>query len=357
MAEALDIQAELRQRRNQPVADRTLTVKAYAVEWCDTYQGRTRRGLREGTRAEYRRTIERDVVPFGTMRLADITARDLKRYIAAIGRRGVSPDTVRLAYAPLRLMLTTAHEDGVIATNPAAGVRPIVARPDAEPIEQTRARALTADEIERLLDALPPRWRLLVRLLAETGLTVSEAIALRWSDVDLGRRRVLVRRRLYRGRMGSTEVALRPARRPDHGGARPRSLAGQEAGGRGGGRRPRCSPHSPGGYLMAENVRRAFLAAAAKAGVEDASLHTLRHTCATKLSRRGLNAKQVQLWLGHHSPAFTLSTYVHLLSDDLPDSPFEAAWDTPRDTSPAETSREPDAAEAVETADLHAVSS
>jgi hypothetical protein len=36
------------------------------------------------------------------------------------------------------------------------------------------------------------------------------------------------------------------------------------------------------------------------------------------LFRAGLNAKQVQVWLGHHSPAFTLATYVHLLPDDLP---------------------------------------
>ena len=40
--------------------------------------------------------------------------------------------------------------------------------------------------------------------------------------------------------------------------------------------------------------------------------HTFRHTCATLLFRHGLNAKQVQMWLGHHSPAFTLATYVHL---------------------------------------------
>ena len=26
---------------------------------------------------------------------------------------------------------------------------------------------------------------------------------------------------------------------------------------------------------------------------------------------------QVQRWLGHHSPAFTLATYVHLLDGDL----------------------------------------
>ena len=35
-----------------------------------------------------------------------------------------------------------------------------------------------------------------------------------------------------------------------------------------------------------------------------------------------LNAKQVQVWLGHHSPAFTLATYVHFLDDDLPDPSF-----------------------------------
>ena len=40
------------------------------------------------------------------------------------------------------------------------------------------------------------------------------------------------------------------------------------------------------------------------------------------LFRHGLNAKQAQIWLGRHSPGFTLSTYVHLLTDDLPDSSF-----------------------------------
>lgn len=54
-------------------------------------------------------------------------------------------------------------------------------------------------------------------------------------------------------------------------------------------------------------------------GPPSVGLHTLRHTCASILFRRGLNAKQVQAWLGHHSAAFTLSTYVHLLDDDLPD--------------------------------------
>ncbi len=62
--------------------------------------------------------------------------------------------------------------------------------------------------------------------------------------------------------------------------------------------------------------------AARRAAVPWAAFHTLRHTCATMLFRNGLNAKQVQMWLGHHSPAFTLAVYVHLLTDDLPDPSF-----------------------------------
>jgi len=40
------------------------------------------------------------------------------------------------------------------------------------------------------------------------------------------------------------------------------------------------------------------------------------------LFAQGRNVKQVQRWLGHHSPSFTLDTYVHLLSDEL-DEPLE----------------------------------
>ena len=56
---------------------------------------------------------------------------------------------------------------------------------------------------------------------------------------------------------------------------------------------------------------------AQEVGAPWAGFHTLRHTCASMLFERGANAKQVQRWLGHHSPSFTLDTYVHLLADDL----------------------------------------
>jgi hypothetical protein len=67
------------------------------------------------------------------------------------------------------------------------------------------------------------------------------------------------------------------------------------------------------------------------------------------LFNHGLNAKQVQVWLGHHSPAFTMSTYVHLLSDDLPASPFGGGGNRVG-TQPAETGGEALGPEGTETA-------
>ena len=94
-----------------------------------------------------------------------------------------------------------------------------------------------------------------------------------------------------------------------------------------------------GRYLAGSNVARVFKKAAKDAGVVWASMHSLRHMCATELLRRGLNAQRVQVWMGHHSPAFTLAVYVHYLRDDLPEDDHSArdTGGTPAPPRPAQT--------------------
>ena len=357
LAEALDLQAQVRRDRGRPHVDRSVTFRAYAEDWLVTYTGRTTRGIRESTRADYTRTIERDAIPFfGSMRLADVGPPDVRSFLARIARRGVSDNTIRLALAPLRALLATAYEDGAIPTNPAAGVRAIVTRPDREPTENG-ARALTDEELERLLSKIPERWRLLVRLLGETGLRISEALALRWSDVDLGQHRIEIRRRLYRGRIGPPKSAYGRRTVPVSA-----DLARDLWAARGASRAPLDGDpvfaSATGTHMNAANLARRVLKPAAEAAAVDwASWHTLRHTCATRLFRAGLNAKQVQVWMGHHSPAFTLAVYVHLLSDDLPPSPFGATGGHAGDTRAPEIAGEADADEAKETANLRTMRS
>jgi integrase len=323
LAEARDAKAGLTAdvRRGEYRMLSRVTFAEYAAEWIESYQGRTSRGIREGTRDDYRSTIEREAVPFfGRMRLGEIEPRDVKRYGAHVANRGVSANTVRLALAPVKALLATAVEEGIIRSNPSAGVR-IVQAAEPEP-EGGRVKALTEDELRALLSEVAPEWRLLVTLLAQTGLRVSEALPLRWEDVDFGRRRLGVRRSLSRGRIGPPKT--RHGRRdvPLSEGLTRTLWNHRKTPGSDGRDAAPIFPRVGGELLDRAQVFRAVKAAAKRAGVPWAGLHTLRHTCATILFRRGLNAKQVQMWLGHHSPAFTLATYVHLLPDDLPDPGF-----------------------------------
>ena len=78
-------------------------------------------------------------------------------------------------------------------------------------------------------------------------------------------------------------------------------------------------PAENGAPLRPENVRRRALArAAGEAGVEWIGFHTFRHTAASLLfARNGGNVVKVQRFLGHHSAAFTLVTYLHLIDEDV----------------------------------------
>ena len=84
-----------------------------------------------------------------------------------------------------------------------------------------------------------------------------------------------------------------------------------------------------------------------EAGVEWAGFHTFRHTVASRLFAHGRNVVQVQRWLGHHSPSFTLDTYVHLLDEDL-GVPLAPASANGLRTEAAPTDLTPDLAEALD---------
>lgn len=53
-----------------------------------------------------------------------------------------------------------------------------------------------------------------------------------------------------------------------------------------------------------------------RAGAPGLRFHDLRHTFASTLLSRGVSVKAVADWLGHASPAVTLSTYAHLMPTD-----------------------------------------
>jgi len=298
-----------------------LTVADYFREWLPGYAGRTSRGLRENTRDGYGAMMENHVLPrLGRVRLSELEQRHLKALATSLAEQGLARNTIRLALAPLRAMLATAVEEGVLRHNPAVGLRLALPGRDVEH-EPVKVKALTEAELRRLLDELPPAWRLLFELMAHTGVRIGEAVALQWQHVDLGRRRLLVRRRWYRGsyaapksRYGRRDVPLTAGMARALWEQRKEARSGDEA---------LVFPNAKGGPLDTVNLyNRVYRPAGKRAGVPWATFHTLRHTCATALFRHGYNPKQVQGWLGHHAASFTIDTYIHLLPDDLAAAEF-----------------------------------
>ena len=308
-----------------------ITFGDYAREWVEHYQGRTSRGFRESTRRWYRQMLEQRLIPYfdaeRELRLTQIEPRDVKALVRWLAEQsdprrpgiGLSRSTIQGHIAVVRALFADAVEEGVLRASPAAGVRVALDGRGPSAAEPKERRALTRDELRRLLGELAPEWRLFFEVLAQTGVRIGEAVELRAGrDLKLGARpRIEVRWQYVNGevcrpksRYGCRDIPLSPAiaRRLWQLGRRDGELLFTTS------VRTRLNRHN-----LARDVLKP---AGARADVPWATLHTFRHTCASLLFAAGKNPKQVQEWLGHHDAAFTLRTYVHLLEDGVGDAGF-----------------------------------
>lgn len=78
----------------------------------------------------------------------------------------------------LRMILGRAAKAGKIGTNPASGI-------ELPKIEHREPRTLSAEELGRLVDAMPDRWRAFVLVAAYSSLRFSELVGLRVDRLEL----------------------------------------------------------------------------------------------------------------------------------------------------------------------------
>lgn len=303
-----------------------LPFEDYAREWVERYQGKGR-GFRESTRGNYRSALERFAYPqLGTLRLAEITPRDISNYVAflcderRVGAR-LSDSSVRNAVNPIRACLATAVREGLIRHSPAANVT-LPHRPDPDKDDHDEIRPFTREQLVTFFDICPDRHRTFFRLMASTGMRISEVLGLQWKHLHLdgSNPHVRIRRAYVRGaivqpksRHGRRDIPLSLDLVDE--------LRARQRGAENATDDDLVFPSLAGTPMSAGNLRRRTLRPLVEEiGAEWASFHTFRHTCASMLFKRGANAKQVQRWLGHHSAAFTLDTYIHLLDDGVGDA-------------------------------------
>lgn len=287
--------------------------------------------------------IDRLIRPrIGNTPLHDIRAPHLNALYADIRDNGrargtgpLAPATVLRAHVILHKAFADAVRWGYLDHNPADVADPPSQR-ITEAARRSTIRIWTPEQIRRfetLIAAENGQLYTLWLLVAMTGVRRSEALGLRWMDIDLPRHRVSIRQVVIK--VGS-EATVKDAPKSEHGyraidigpklatvlkAREMEQLDERVAAGRDWEdndlvfAHPTWGPRGvpPGRWWYPDHVSRRFTDLVRNSGLPRIRpLQDLRHTHASILLASGEPPKVVQERLGHHSPAFTQGTYQHL---------------------------------------------
>jgi integrase len=249
-----------------------------------------------------RSILRQHLVPaFGRFRLDQIGMRQIEEYKAKKlhdEESPLDPKTVNNHLTCLRRLFAVAVEWGELSHVP--------------PVKWLRVPEqafdfLAFEETERLLRAADEKWTAMITVAAKTGLRMGELLGLRWDDVDLRTGRVVVRRAVARGIVGT----------PKNGRTREiplskEALAALKAHRHLQGELVFCD--EAGAFLTPASCVWPLWRACKRAGLRRIGWHVLRHTFASHLVMRGAPLKAVQELLGHSTMEMTMR-YSHLSPD------------------------------------------
>lgn len=243
----------------------------------------------------------------------------------------LSPKTIKEVAGVLSVSFSEAFRLEKINVNPLQRVK-------LPKVEHAEARSLTAEEVQKLREACRGDWTFtFVELALATGARRGELLALTWPDIDWLSSTVTISRSLE-----ETESAGLRVKRPKSGKSRRfrigqsvittlkflqdqqreyRRLCGDDYRDN---KLVFCFPD--GSFLPPHKLSQTIIRRMRKAGIKDASLHTLRHTHASSLLSKGVPLPAVSSRLGHADTNITAKIYSHALPDD--DARAADAWES-----------------------------
>lgn len=259
-------------------------------------------------------------------RFSTFSQETLDGLVGALRERGNSNATINRKMAALSKLLRKACKMGDIYNLPEF-------RRQKE--KSGRIRFLEWEEEERLFAEIRRRsehyWQLCM-FLVDTGARLGEATGLHWNDIHDGTATFW----LTKSGRSRTVPLTRRVREVLHPMERTRS--------------------GPFGTIKQYQLRAVWHEAKAAIGLStDLELvpHSLRHTCASRLVRGGVDIRRVQMWLGHQTLQMTMR-YSHLATHDLDvcvpileravaDKPPEAKADRPSEPKSEERAQDSEA--------------
>ena len=307
-----------------------VTLVEYMKHWLRLYK---KTAVKQGTYDRLESVFRNHIVPaFEYRMLCDITADELQIFILNLSNASTSRATVKKAYELLSNCISHAVSKGDLDTNL---MSPVVL-PSADKFAVKDDRALSPEESERLFSELfqefsngRPKYsyRDAFVVMLNTGLREGEMVALDWADINVKRREMYVRKtaiivkdRDINGELAGgchQEIQATPKTKK---GNRTIPLNKSALGALS--KLREASKHgvsvletSAGTRPMVTALQKQIKRAASRCGLHNVSPHTLRHTFASNLLRRGADVKSVSSLLGHSSITVTLNIYYHLMEN------------------------------------------
>ncbi|MEX2621576.1 MAG: site-specific integrase [Egibacteraceae bacterium] len=327
----------------------------FTIRWLPAMKPPT---LEATTWAEYSRKIRNQIIPrLGALPIQKLQPTHLNRLYAELlahGRTddkgGLAPKTVREVHVILRKALSDAVRWGLLTRNVAVNADPPSYRM-ASVARQAIMRVWSAEELHAFLDHVrDDRLFAVWMLAANTGMRRSEVGGARWQDLLFDSARLAVRQRLA-SVDGHPQLSVpkspRSRRTIDldrrtlealklH---RERQLDDRRRWGPAWHDLDLIAAREDGMWIHPDWLSEMFRAHVKATGLPKIRLHDLRHTHASLLLARSAHPKIVSERLGHHSVAFTLDTYAHVMPGmqaEAAESLADAIFDEPEPDEDAE---------------------
>lgn len=287
-------------------------------EWFNHLISVKEKALRPNTIRNYRERYKRNVQPLiGRCRLCDVRPIDCQRILNSMAEQYAGA-TIYQTYIVLQVVFKAAVDNDLLRKSPINGSVKLPKR------VENKIRFLTLEEQKLFLnEAIGASNGNQFRMILETGLRTSELVGLKWSDIDWNEKVIHVRRNLeYRYSRGDwlwgptkSKAGERDIPMTDmvYG-----MLSVMEA------NKSHLLPQTPEEFRDIIFLNRngvptknsaydtSLYKLCEKAGIKTISMHTLRHTFATRCVEAGMNYKTLQTILGHSSIKMTMDRYAHV---------------------------------------------
>jgi integrase len=236
----------------------------------------------------------------GPRKLSDITTEMVLRYVSR-RREDLLPSSINLAVTSLKCMFNWGVKHNIIAQNPIRNVELLRVGGGQ------RLRYLSTEEVEKLLRAAEgTKWKPILLVALKTGIRLSEVVNLQWADVDIANLCLWVK-----PHPGEDDTKNHKARSIPLDSVIREVLETLRA------ETPKAKyvfEVEPGKKYKPKSVAMSVQRIVKRAGLEDVTFHTFRHTFASHLVMAGVDLATVKELLGHSTIAMTLR-YAHLSQD------------------------------------------